>query len=113
FSFLKGARRAPLTPRARVGDNVVRKLHEAAELLGGTTSPAALFHWLSLLRLRRNSGRLALLAIYFLPEVGRGFAVDRLQGCQRAQDLGVPLGLEIAVDVLERHPLERRRIGHA
>src|SRR5262245_38474564 len=67
----------------------------------------------SFLRSRRDSGRLALLAVHFLPELGRGFAVDRLQSVERTQECAVALALEIAVDVLERHPFERRRIGHA
>src|SRR5262245_7211099 len=45
-------------------------------LLGGTTPPAALFHRLGLLRSWRDSGRPALLAVCFLPELGRGFVVD-------------------------------------
>jgi hypothetical protein len=43
-----------------------------------------------------------LLAVHFLPELGRRFAVDVLQGREGAQDLGVPLALEIAAEYLQR-----------
>src|SRR5262245_51669541 len=89
------SRRADRAPgRCRAGEGVAWR-----RCLTGRFASSAYFA-----ALRARLGR-TLLAVHFLPELGRGFAVDRLQGCQRAQDLGVPLGLEIAVDLLEQRHL--------
>src|SRR5262245_20218369 len=56
-------------------------------LLGGTTSPAALFHRLNLLRSLGDSGRLALLAVHFLPELSDRPVVDELQFLERPHEL--------------------------
>src|SRR5262249_61689482 len=49
-----------------------------------------------------------LLAVHILPELGSRLAVDLLQGRERAQDRGVPLGPEVAEEVLQPHPLQQR-----
>src|SRR5262249_10248945 len=57
-------------------------------LLGGRTSPAALFQTLTSLRdLPRARLRRALLAVHFLPEVGGGLVVDRFKPRERSHEL--------------------------
>src|SRR5262249_33982252 len=77
-------------------------------LLGGTTSPAALFQPLNSFpdspRARR---RRALLAVHVLPELGDWLAVDPFQPRERPHERR-PVGTIIEPQTLERQFLERR-----
>src|SRR4051812_20972642 len=53
-----------------------------------------------------------LLRVHFLPELLRRLAVDRLQGRDRSQGVGVTLRREVAVEGLQWHATQRREVGN-
>src|SRR5262249_12765604 len=79
-------------------------------VLGGATSPAALFHRLSWPRSRRDSGLLALLAVHFVPEHAHRLVVDELQLLERSHEF-LAVGSVIEPQLLQRHALDRTQIG--